>query len=164
MEEEKFPCLIRQHKNAFVLFHPGIIAAGFTVEFTLGDIEQAKAFASGGVIGVLYMQMLTKSIDQFFSAVDDKEEMKKKNESGRARKEKRRSSRWNRRSRVFKKSQTSSSEARLRKWPSWRTLDVSLRNISAPTTALDGPSLASFRINLLSFRRRFYTLAMRRLT
>merc|ERR1712097_89705 len=132
----------------------GIIAAGFTVEFTLGDIEQAKAFASGGVIGVLYMQMLTKSIDQFFSAVDDEEETKKK----------RRSSRWNRRSSVFKKSQTSSSEARLREWPSWRTLDVSLRNISAPTTALDGPSLASFRINLLSFRRRFYTLATRRLT
>tara|TARA_X000001036_G_scaffold437610_1_gene483316 strand:- start:968 stop:1963 length:996 start_codon:yes stop_codon:yes gene_type:complete len=68
------------YKMRLFCFTAGIIAAGFTVEFTLGDIEQAKAFASGGVIGVLYMQMLTKSIDQFFSAVDDEEETKKKNE------------------------------------------------------------------------------------
>ena len=55
------------YKMRLFCFTAGIIAAGFTLEFTKGDIEQAKAFASGGVIGVLYMQMLTKSIDQFFS-------------------------------------------------------------------------------------------------
>lgn len=68
------------YKMRLFCFTAGIIAAGFTLEFTKGDIEQAKAFASGGVIGVLYMQMLTKSIDQFFSGVDDEEEKRKKSE------------------------------------------------------------------------------------
>ncbi|CAL6277784.1 unnamed protein product [Bathycoccus prasinos] len=68
------------YKMRLFCFTAGIIAAGFTLEFTKGDIEQAKAFASGGVIGVLYMQMLTKCIDQFFSGVDDEEEKRKKSE------------------------------------------------------------------------------------
>ena len=68
------------YKMRLFCFTAGIIAAGFTLEFTKGDIEQAKAFASGGVIGVLYMQLLTKSIDQFFSGVDDEEEKRKKSE------------------------------------------------------------------------------------
>jgi len=69
------------YKMRLFCFTAGIIAAGFTFEFTKGDIEQAKAFASGGVIGVLYMQMLTKSIDQFFSGVDEEEEKRKRSES-----------------------------------------------------------------------------------
>ena len=127
------------YKMRLFCFTAGIIAAGFTVEFTLGDIEQAvKAFASGGVITEALRQCSSKFIDQFFSAVDDEEETKKKNESEGKEGEAQKFSLESPFERLQKIADIIIIGSTLRaEWPSWRTLDVSLRNISAPTTALD---------------------------
>ena len=64
------------YKMRLFCFTAGIIAAGFTFEFTNGNVENAQAFASGGLIGVLYMQMLEKCIDSFFSNEEENNNIK----------------------------------------------------------------------------------------